>query len=172
MAVYMLLYWGTARFEEVQEWKTDNLFHRGSHFEVVLLKQRSVDKPKVMEIIPIYPTSTEYPNTFCPVAILTSYCTERNKLCAVEGEEFLFPVLCSNFERGGELQILTISTPPKCMPRDRFRKKFISHIDSQKLRNVRVISSKYSPDSFRLGVIKFMNRNNVVHSAQQLLGYV
>ena len=114
------------------------------------------------EIIPIYPTSTEYPNTFCPVAILTSYCSECKKLCAVEGEEFLFPKLSSNFEKGGELQLLTISIPPKCIPRDIFHKKFNSHIDSQELRNVGVITSQYSQDSFRLGGIKFMDQNKVV----------
>ena len=75
---------------------------RGSHFELVISKCKGLNKPKEMEEIPIYPTSTEYPNTFCPVAILTSYCSERRKLCVVKGEEFLFPKLSSNFEKGGD----------------------------------------------------------------------
>ena len=77
----------------VQELKLVHLAHRGSHFELVISKRSVANKPKVMEMIPIYPTSTEYPNTFYPVTILTSYCSERRKLCAVEGEEFLFPKL-------------------------------------------------------------------------------
>ena len=128
MAVYLLLYWGTARFEEVQDLKMDNLFCRGYHFEVVL--QKSTDKLKVTEIIRIYPTSPECPSSFCPVSILTTYYNERNKLISVEGEEFLFPKLSSNFEKGGELQILTIASPPKCIPRECFSKKFIAQIDS------------------------------------------
>ena len=70
--------------------------------------------------------SPEYPNSFCPVSILTSYFTEHNKLITVEGEEFLFPKLSTNFEKGGELQILTNGTPPKCIPRECFSKKFIT----------------------------------------------
>ena len=133
------MYLGTARFAEVQELKIDNFNCRGSHFEVVL--QKRIDKLKVMELIPIYPTSSEYPNSFCPVSILTSYYNERNKLVSVEGDEFLFPKLSSNLEKGGELQLLTISIPPKCIPRDIFRKKFNSHIDSQELRDVGVSTS-------------------------------
>ena len=109
----------------------DNLIRRVSHFEVVL--QKRTGKLKVTEVIPIYFMSPEYPNSFCPVSILTSYCTERNKLITVEGEEFLFPKLSSNFEKGGELQILTIASPPKCIPRECFNKKFIAQIDSQEL---------------------------------------
>ena len=155
LAVYVLLYWGTARFREVQELRMDNLICRGSHFEVVL--QNRIDKIKVMESIPIYPTSSEYPNSFCPVSILTSYCNEHNKLVSVEGVEFLFPKMSSNFEKGGELQILTIASPPKCIPRECFNKKFIAQIDSQELRDVGVNTSKYFSDSFRLGEIKFMD---------------
>ena len=84
LAFYVLMYWGTARFAEVQILKMDKVNPRGSHFEVVL--QKRIDKLKVMELIPIYHMSLEYPNPFCPVSILTSYCNECNKLVSVEGD--------------------------------------------------------------------------------------
>ena len=60
------------------------------------------------------------------------------------------------------MQILTISIPPKCMPRDCFHTKFNSHIDSQELRNVGVNTSQYSQDSFKVEEITFMDQNKVV----------
>ena len=79
IAVYVLQYWGTARFAEVQDLKLENLVNRGSHFELAIYKARG-NKPKVREIFPIYPTSAEYPNTFCPMSILSTYCTAHKSL--------------------------------------------------------------------------------------------
>ena len=61
------------------------------------------------------------------------------------------------------MQILTLAYPPKCLPRDCFIKKFISHLDSQELRDVGVDNSQFSCDSFRLEGIKFMDQNKAVH---------
>ena len=76
----------------------DNLVNRGSHFELVIYKARG-KKPKVREVNPMYLTSAEYAKTFCPVSILSAYCTARKNLCPVEGEGFLFPKMSSSFKK-------------------------------------------------------------------------
>ena len=54
-ALYVLQYWGTARFLEVQDIQVGHLVCRGSHFELIIYKSRG-DKPKVREVIIINPT--------------------------------------------------------------------------------------------------------------------
>ena len=88
------------------------------------------------EVIPIYPTSAEYANTFCPVSILSVYCTARQMLYLVADSDLLFPKMSSCFKHGTERQMLTIAIPVKCLPMDCYLKKFKFHIDSQELRRI------------------------------------
>ena len=75
-ALYVLQYWGTARFMEIQEMQIGHLISKGVYFELILFKSRG-DKPKKREVILVNPTPAKYANTFCPVAILSAYSTAR-----------------------------------------------------------------------------------------------
>ena len=88
-----------------------------SHFELIIFKSRG-DKPKKREVILINPTPARYANTFCPVAILSAYCTARQNLYSVADTDFLFPKMSSSFEQGMEQHLLKIFTPSKCLPAD------------------------------------------------------
>ena len=138
-----------------------HLVRRVSHFELVIFKSRG-DKPKKREVILINPTPARYANTFCPVAILSAYCTARQSLYSVADTDFLFPKISSSFEQGTEWHLLTISTPPKCLPADSYHKKFRSHVDSKELRAVGVNPIDFTSDSFKLVGLKCFGLNRVV----------
>ena len=138
-----------------------HLVCRGSHIELIIYKSRG-DKPKKREVILINPNPARYANTFCPVSILSAYCTARQSLCSVADTDFLFPKMSSSFEQGTERHLLTIATPAKCLPADSYRKKFRSHVDSKELRAFGVNPIEFYSDSFKLGGLKYLGLNRVV----------
>ena len=68
----------------------------------------------------------------------------RKNLYSVEDEEFLFLKMSSSFEQGMERQLLTIAIPAKCLNMDCYHKKFKSHIDTQKSRDIGVNLKNFS----------------------------
>ena len=101
IALYLLQFWGVARFVEVQDMQIGHLVRRVDHFELVIFRSGG-GIPKSREVIPIYPTPARYANTFCPVFILSAYCKARNELCSVADTDYLFPKMSSSFEQGTE----------------------------------------------------------------------
>ena len=97
------------------------------------------------------------------MAILSAYATARQNLYTVTDIDFMFPKMFSSFEQGTVRHLLTISTPPKCLPADSYAKKIQSHLDSKELRAVVVNTIDYSSDSFKLGGLKYMGLNKVVN---------
>ena len=150
LVLYVLQFWGVARFIEVQDMQIGHLVRRVNHFELTIFRSKA-GAPKSREIIPIYPTPARYANTFCPVSILSNYCKARQELCTVLDSDYLFPKMSSSFEQGTEQHLLTVATPQKCLPADSFRKKFRSHVDFKELKAVGVNPIDYTSDSFKLG---------------------
>ena len=76
----------------------------------------------------------------CPSYLLTV----QQHLYSVADTDFLFTKMSFSFEQGTEGHLLTISTPPKCLPANSYCKKFRSHVDSKELRAVKVNSIDFS----------------------------
>ena len=96
LALYVLQFWGVARFVEVQDMQIGHLVCRVNHFELTIFRSKA-GAPKSREIIPIYPTPARYVNTFCPVSILSNYCKAHNEFCTVSDSDYLFPKMSSSF---------------------------------------------------------------------------
>ena len=71
--LYVLQFWGVARFVEVQDMQIGHLVCRVTHFELIIFRSGG-GTPKTREITHIYPTPARYAKAFCPVSILSTYC--------------------------------------------------------------------------------------------------
>ena len=80
MSLYVLQFWGVARFVEIQNLKIGHLVCGIDHFDLVL-SQLGDGFARSRDVTPIYPTPTKFQKTFCPVTILSNYCKARNDLC-------------------------------------------------------------------------------------------
>ena len=110
----------------------------------------------------MHPTIYSFQGNFCSVAFLPAYLAARKRLAGASDFNLLFPNLQSHFEPGTNRQILTITTPVKCVQYDSYRKKLAKHLDSTELKVIRVNSLHYSSDSFKLGGLMAMGSNKVV----------
>ena len=79
MSLYILQFWGVARFVEIQDLKIGHLVRGIDHFDLVL-SRLGVGITRQRHVTPIYPTPTKFQKTFCPVTILSHYCKIRNEL--------------------------------------------------------------------------------------------
>ena len=89
LSIYVLQFWGVARFLEIQSLKIGHLVRRVDRFDLFLpcLKECSLSD----RVVPIYPTPLRFEKTFCPVFILTTYLRARYELGSATDDNFLFP---------------------------------------------------------------------------------
>ena len=105
MSVYVLQFWGIARFVEVQSMKLGHLVRGTDYFNLVI--SRSKDGiARVTDVIRIFPMSQSQQKTFCPVIILSNYLKARYELSNTNDNDFLFPKMISSFELGTNRHIL------------------------------------------------------------------
>ena len=149
MSLYMLQFWGVARFLEIQGLELGQLVCRVDCFDLFLpnLKEGSQSDKVVL----IYPTPLRFVKTFCPVFILSNYLKARHELGSVGDDNFLFPKMNSTFEQGTNRQILSMADPVAPIPTASFLKKFKQHVESDDLRKVGVNPLEFTPDSLQLG---------------------
>ena len=160
MSLYILQFWGVARFVEIQNLKMGHLVRGIDHFDLVLSRLGG-GITRQRNVTPIYPTPTKFQKTFCPVTILSNYCKARNDLCKNEDNDFLFPKMTLSFELGTNKHNLAIAIPHECIPTLAFMKKFKSHVKSEEFQKVGVNSIEFTPDSLKLGGQNCLN-NGVV----------
>ena len=90
ISLYVIQFWGIARFVEIQSMKVGHLVRGVNHFDLVISRLGD-STAKSREVIPIYPTPTKFQKTFCPVFILSNYYKARHELCNSGDNDFLFP---------------------------------------------------------------------------------
>ena len=77
MSLYILQFWGVARFVEIKELKIGELVRGKNHFNLVLTRiEGGVTRKR--EVTQIYPTPTKFQKIYCQVTILSHYCRVRN----------------------------------------------------------------------------------------------
>ena len=99
-----------------------HVIQKGVSFDLIIPKYRG-HKPKRNELAIVHPTLRSFPENFCPMAILSAYLAARKRLARAADSNFLFANLQANFKVGTNRQILTITTPVKCVQYDSYRKK-------------------------------------------------
>ena len=150
MSLYVLQFWGIARFVEVQSLKIGHLV-RGIHHFILVISQLKEGNARSRDVTQIYPTPQKYQKTFCPVIILSNYFKARNELCFNDDNDFLFPKMNSSFELGTNRHILALANPHECIPTASFNKKLKLHVDSEELGKVGVNSLEFTPNSLKIG---------------------
>ena len=89
MSIYVLQFWGFARFVEVQSLKIGHLVCGIDHFDLVISRLKE-GTARSRYVTPIYPTPQKYQKTFCPVIILSNYLKANNELSFNDDNNFLF----------------------------------------------------------------------------------
>ena len=150
MSLYVLQFWGVARFVDVQNLKIGDLLRGADYYHLAFVKH-GLEASKNKEVIQIFPTNPKFHRIFCPVAILSNYCQIRSQLAPAEETSFLFPKLSLSFETEVTPTRLRLATPEEALSKLSFTKKFKNHIDSAELQKLGVNSFEFTPDSLALG---------------------
>ena len=122
MSLYVLQFWGFARFVEVQSLKMGHLVCGIDHFDLVISRLQE-GTARSRKVTPIYPTPPKYQKTFCPVIILSNYLKARNELGLNDNNNFVFPKMNLSFELGTNRHILALANPHECILTVFFNKK-------------------------------------------------
>ena len=77
--LYAVIYWGTARFEEVRELDIRQIVKKRVSYEIKIYKGKANQTRKLQKCI-IHPNALQYLGNYCPVALLDSYLAARVKL--------------------------------------------------------------------------------------------
>ena len=150
MSLYVLQFWGVARFVEVQKLKIGELVCGKDYYHLFITRLEAGSARK-REVIQIYPTPTKFHKIFCPVTILSHYCKIRQELSHAGDQDFLFPKLSLSFEQGSNKSCLRVATPPESIPQLSYHRKFKIHVDSEDMKAVGVSSLDFTSDSLKLG---------------------
>ena len=89
MSLYVLQFWGVARFLDIQGLKLGHLVRKLDRFDLLLPNLK--DSLQSNRVIPICPTLAKFVKTFCPVFILSNYLKARQEFGMVDDDAFLFP---------------------------------------------------------------------------------
>ena len=150
MSLYVLHFWGVARFSDVQNLKIGQLL-RGTDYYHLSFVRHGLGSSQKKEVIQIFPTPTKFHKIFCPVTILSHYCKIRAELAPSDETSYLFPKLSLSFEQEATPTRLRMAAPEEPIPRLSFYRKFKSHVESAELQKVGVNSFDFTPDSLTLG---------------------
>ena len=88
-AVYAMMYWRTARFEEVKELELRQICKKGAFLEVKILKGKK-NKTRKLQRCVIHPNSLEFKGKMCPVALLDIYLIHHNNLSHNSDDSYIF----------------------------------------------------------------------------------
>ena len=87
MSLYVLHFWGVARFSDVQNLKIGQLL-RGTDYYHLSFVRHGLGSSQKKEVIQIFPTPTKFHKIFCPVTILSHYFKIRAELVPAEETSF------------------------------------------------------------------------------------
>ena len=96
-AIYALMYWGTARFEEVKELELRQICKKGASLEIKILKGKKNQTRKLQRCV-IHPIALHHQGRMCPVALIDSYLVHRNNLGHNSDHNYIFPQIGAKFE--------------------------------------------------------------------------
>ena len=95
-AWFALMYYVTARFEEVKELELRQISKKGASIEIQICKRKRNQTRKLQQCI-IHPNSLEYTGKMCPVKLIDYYLSLCHKLGHNSDNDYLFPNVCPRF---------------------------------------------------------------------------
>ena len=106
-AIYALMYWGTARFEEVKELELRQICKKGASLEIKILKGKKNQTRKLQRCI-IHPNALHHQGRMCPVDLIDSYLVYHNNLGHNLDHNYIFPQVGAKLERVKPTYYVTI----------------------------------------------------------------
>ena len=146
-AIYAMMYWGTARFEEVKELELRQICKKGASLEIKILKGKC-NKTKKLQRCVIHPNYLVFQGKMCPVALIDSYLTLRNKLGHNWDNDYIFPQVGAKFERIVPTHEIVIQIPTVAITYNNYIKRLKKHLECKTLKEMGVYQED-STHSFR-----------------------
>ena len=143
-----MMYWGTARFEEVKELELRQICKKGASLEIKILKGKKNQTRKLQRCV-IHPNSLHYQGRMCPVDLIDSYLVHRNNLGHNSDHDYIFPQVGAKFEQVRPTYYVTIQIPKVPITYDNYRKHLKRHLDCETLKEMGAYPQDYSTHSFR-----------------------
>ena len=91
-AIYALMYYITARFEEVKVLELRQICKKGASLEVLIYKGKRNQKRHLQRCV-IHPISSGSQGKTCPVSLLEKYLAHRNSLGHNDEHDLIFPLV-------------------------------------------------------------------------------
>ena len=154
-AIYALMYYLTARFEEVKVLELRQLCTKGASLEVQIFKGKRNQKRKLQRCV-IHPISSSSQGQTCPVYLLNKYLAHRSSLGHNGENDLIFPLVGAKWQRVRPSYFVDIRLPIEPMSYDVYRKHLKRHLDGKALRELGVYPVDYSTHSFRKGGLSML----------------
>ena len=97
VAIYVLMYYITARFKEVKELELRQIFKKGASLEVHILKGKKNQTRRLQRCI-IHPNALHHQEKMCPVTLLDSYLVHCKNLGHSGDHDLLSPQVGVKYE--------------------------------------------------------------------------
>ena len=121
--IYAMMYWGTARFEEVKELQLRQICKKGASLEIKILKGKKNQTRKRQRCV-INPNSLQYQGQMFLVALIKLYLTLCNKLGHNLDNDYIFPQVGAKFARVLPTHNIPIQIPTISIAYNNYRKLF------------------------------------------------
>merc|ERR1711867_7831 len=154
-AIYALMYYITARFEEVKVLELRQICTKGASLEVQISKGKRNQKRKLQRCI-IHPISSSSQGQTCPVYLLNKYLAHHTSLGHNGENDLIFPLVGTKWQRVKPSYFVNIRLPIEPMSYDVYRKHLKRHLDGKALRELGVYPVDYSTHSFRKGGLSML----------------
>ena len=106
-ALYVVMYWCTARFEEAIALTVDSIVKRGLSLQVNI-KKGKMNQERKLQIAYIHPNSSDALGNFDPVLILEDYLKYRKRFVNTTGNDHLFPNLKTVWNTPANTSVITL----------------------------------------------------------------
>ena len=154
-AIYALMYYLTARFEEVKVLELRQISTKGASLEVQIFKGKRNQKRKLQRCV-IHPISSDAQGQTCPVYLLQKYLAHRASLGHNGENDLIFPLVGAKWQRARPSYFVDIRLPIEPIGYDIYRKHLKRHLDGKALRELGVYPVDYSTHSFRKGGLSML----------------
>ena len=109
-AIYALMFYMTARFEEVKDLELRQICKKGASIELLIYKGKRNQTRQLQRCV-IHPNSMSHMGKTCPVALLDDYLALRHSLGHNGENDFIFPLVSAKWARVKPSDFVTIREP-------------------------------------------------------------
>ena len=163
-ALYIIMYWCTARFEEANALTVGQVVKKGLSFLVNIKKGKSNQEKKLYQCF-IHPNSSGSFGNFDPVLIFAEYLKLRKSFVNTNANDHLFPNLTANWCGISKQTVIMLKVPDEAMRYDNYRKRLKAHLEHQDMTSLGVTAGDFGTHSFRIGGLSVLGNDGQVQPA-------